>query len=94
VEGFVNQYAAEPVLNGVLRFSSEGIENIPMGFRTLQRNSLSTESCAIQPGSMSIFAGSAEVINRALFGTRAVDDNQVTALRLLTEGAISAAGFG
>ena len=33
VEGFVNQYAAEDVRDGVLRFESESIENIPAGFR-------------------------------------------------------------
>ena len=33
VEGFVNQYAAEPLRGGVLSFSSESIENIPVGFR-------------------------------------------------------------
>lgn len=33
VEGFVNQYAAETVSDGLLRFHSEGIENIPAGFR-------------------------------------------------------------
>lgn len=33
VEGFVNQYAAEPVRDGVLRFQSEAIENIPAGYR-------------------------------------------------------------
>lgn len=32
-EGFVNQYASEPARNGVLTFRSEGIENIPTGFR-------------------------------------------------------------
>ena len=31
VEGFVNQYAAEPVRAGVLVFQSEAIENIPVG---------------------------------------------------------------
>ncbi len=33
MEGFVNQYAAEPVRDGVLRFQSEAIENIPAGYR-------------------------------------------------------------
>lgn len=33
VEGFVNQYATETVSDGLLRFHSEGIENIPAGFR-------------------------------------------------------------
>ena len=34
IEGFVNQYAAEPVRDGgVLTFHSEAIENIPPGFR-------------------------------------------------------------
>lgn len=33
VEGFVNQYLAEPAGGGVLRFESEAIENIPAGFR-------------------------------------------------------------
>jgi hypothetical protein len=33
VEGFVNQYAAEPVREGMLRFTSETIENIPAGYR-------------------------------------------------------------
>jgi hypothetical protein len=33
VEGFVNQYAAVALREGVLRFTSESIENIPAGFR-------------------------------------------------------------
>ncbi len=33
VEGFVNQYAAEPLRDRVLVFHSEAIENIPPGFR-------------------------------------------------------------
>jgi hypothetical protein len=33
VEGFVNQYAAEPAREGVLSFQSESIENIPAGFQ-------------------------------------------------------------
>lgn len=33
VEGFVNQYSAEPARDSVLRFTSESIENIPTGFR-------------------------------------------------------------
>jgi hypothetical protein len=33
VEGFVNQYAAEPVRDGVLSFQSEAIENIRAGYR-------------------------------------------------------------
>ncbi len=33
VEGFVNQYAAESPHNGVLRFTSESIENIRPGIR-------------------------------------------------------------
>jgi hypothetical protein len=33
VEGFVNQYAAEPSAGGGLSFQSEAIENIPTGFR-------------------------------------------------------------
>ena len=35
VEGFVNQYASEPVRDaaGLLRFTSEAIENIPAGYR-------------------------------------------------------------
>ncbi len=33
IEGFVNQYAAEPVCEGVVRFNSEAIENIPAGYR-------------------------------------------------------------
>ena len=33
VEGFVNQYAATPVRDGVLQFTSESIENIPAGYR-------------------------------------------------------------
>jgi hypothetical protein len=33
VEGFVNQYTAEPGTGGVLRFTSENIENIPPGWR-------------------------------------------------------------
>jgi hypothetical protein len=33
VEGFVNQYAAEPVSDGPLTFQSEAIENIPAGYR-------------------------------------------------------------
>jgi hypothetical protein len=33
VEGFVNQYVAEPVRDGVLSFQSEAIENIPAGYR-------------------------------------------------------------
>ena len=33
IEGFVNQYTAEPSGDGPLRFNSESIENIPAGFR-------------------------------------------------------------
>jgi hypothetical protein len=33
VEGFVNQYVSEPVSYGILRFTSEAIENIPAGYR-------------------------------------------------------------
>jgi hypothetical protein len=33
VEGFVNQYVSEPVSDGILRFTSEAIENIPAGYR-------------------------------------------------------------
>lgn len=33
VEGFVNQYAADPGGEGPLRFNSESIENIPAGYR-------------------------------------------------------------
>lgn len=33
IEGFVNQYAADAAGEGDLRFTSEGIENIPAGFR-------------------------------------------------------------
>ncbi len=33
IEGFVNQYAAEPVRDRVLIFHSEAIENVPAGFR-------------------------------------------------------------
>ncbi|MBK5256609.1 MAG: hypothetical protein JJE39_11295 [Vicinamibacteria bacterium] len=34
IEGFVNQYVAEPTLDSsTLRFVSESIENIPAGFR-------------------------------------------------------------
>jgi hypothetical protein len=40
VEGFVNQYVAEPVANGVLRFTSEAIENIPVGYRARESYSV------------------------------------------------------
>ena len=33
VEGFVNQYAAEPIRDGVVTFQSEAIENISSGYR-------------------------------------------------------------
>jgi hypothetical protein len=33
VEGFVNQYVSEPTGSGLLRFTSEAIENIPAGYR-------------------------------------------------------------
>jgi len=33
VEGFVNQYVAEPARDGVLSFQSEAIENIAAGYR-------------------------------------------------------------
>jgi hypothetical protein len=33
VEGFVNQYASEWIREGLLRFTSEAIENIPAGYR-------------------------------------------------------------
>ena len=36
VEGFVNQYAAEPVRDGVLSFQSEAIENIPASYRACE----------------------------------------------------------
>ena len=40
VEGFVNQYVSEPVGNGVLRFTSEAIENIPAGYRARESYSV------------------------------------------------------
>jgi hypothetical protein len=33
VEGFVNQYAADPLQDKTWRFESEAIENIPSGYR-------------------------------------------------------------
>ncbi len=40
VEGFVNQYAAEPAGDGVLRFQSEAIENIPAGYRARETHTI------------------------------------------------------
>src|SRR3974377_847191 len=33
VEGFVNRYVADTVGDGVLRFTSESVENVPPGYR-------------------------------------------------------------
>jgi len=40
VEGFVNQYAAEPVGEGIPTFQSESIENIPAGFRARETHTI------------------------------------------------------
>jgi hypothetical protein len=48
VEGFVNQYVAEPVRDGVLIFQSEAIENIPAGFRARETYTITGPNAFIE----------------------------------------------
>ncbi len=48
IEGFVNQYAADPVRDGVLVFRSEAIENIPPGFRARETYTIAGPNAFIE----------------------------------------------
>ena len=71
VEGFVNQYAAAVPRDGVLRFNSESIENIPAGYRARETHTIQGKDEFVERFEMANPGGGFEVYSETRFKRKA-----------------------